>query len=423
VKITPLNMNILLLVVLLFTPTNCALLSEVDKLYTDIFTGYNRKLLPILDEDDVTTIFMKFRIVSINNFDEVSGELDLTMVYYMIWTEERLTWDPALYGNKETLLVEAEDLWRPQIYLLQSFGSIQNIGNNSFMPRVYSNGTVVWTPAAVLRVSCTVDVTYFPFDKQSCTITFTGWSYNWREVNFELLSSSLDTSYFSVSTQWILTNETSVGEVNVSSAPPSVSINLVLSRQSQFYVIYIIVPLVFLGGINNLVFLMPDTSGERMSVAITVFLSFIVFLQMINDNVPESSSPMAFIYFYVLFLFVYSSCTLFLCIMSLRIHSQRSTVPRKLQSVTRFVRCGFVKRKIAPKMSISSDKKQEAMELKDIDQVIEDKNEHTWVDKEDEVTWKIVGDTYDQVVGIVLFLIFIITSVVSFSKMYLNVGL
>jgi len=119
-----LNINILVLIALLCKPTSCALLSEVDKLYTDIFTGYNRKLLPTLDQDDLTNISLQFRIVSINNFDEVSGELDLTMVFYMIWTEERLTWNPAMYGNKETLLVDAEDLWRPQIYLLQSFGSI-----------------------------------------------------------------------------------------------------------------------------------------------------------------------------------------------------------------------------------------------------------------------------------------------------------
>ena len=418
-----LNMHILLLTTLLFKPTSCALLSEVDKLYSDIFTGYNRNFLPTLDQDDVTTISMKFNIMSINNFDEVSGELDLTMVYYMIWTEERLTWDPALYGNKYTLIVDAADIWRPQIYLGQSFGSVQSIGNNSFMPRLYRNGTVVWTPGSVLKVSCTVDVTYFPFDKQSCTITLSGWSYSKREVNFELLSSSLDTSLFGVSTQWILSDETSVEKIKASAAPPSVNINLVLLRQPQFYVIYIIVPLVLLGGVNNLVFLLPDTSGERMSVAITVFLSFIVFLQMIKDNVPKSSYPMAFIYYYVLFLLVYSSFTLFLCIMSLRIHGQRTTVPGNLQSVIRFVRCGFAKRKIAPKQEITFDKKQEAMELNDTNHISKEKTVDLGADNEAEITWKVVGDTYDHVAGIALFFIYFITTFVCFVKMYMNVGL
>jgi len=291
------------------------------------------------------------------------------------------------------------------------------------MPRLYSNGTVVWSPGSVLKVSCTVDVTYFPFDKQICTITFTAWPYERSEVDFELLSSSLDTSYYSTNTQWLLSTDTNVWKLNFPAAPPSVYIDLVLLRQPQFYVIYIIVPLVVLGGVNNLVFLLPDTSGERMSVAITVFLSFIVFLQMINANVPESSSPMAFIYYYVLFLLVHSSFTLFLCILSLRIHGQRGTVPGQLQSVIRFVRCGFAKRKIAPKQQITSDKKQEAMEQNDTDYVSGEETVGVGADYQTEITWKVVGDTYDHVVGMALFLVYFIMTVVGFVQMYLNVGL
>ena len=144
-------MKILFLTVFLIKPISCAVLSDVEKLHTDIFTGYNKKILPALNQSDVTTISMKCRIVSINRFDEVSGELDVTMVYSMVWTEERLTWDPALYGNKGTLLVAAEDIWLPHIYLLQSFGTVQNIGNNLYMPRLYSNGTVVWSPGLSSR--------------------------------------------------------------------------------------------------------------------------------------------------------------------------------------------------------------------------------------------------------------------------------
>jgi len=416
-----LKMKILFLTVLLIKPISCAVLSDVEKLHTDIFTGYNKKILPAINQSDVTTISMKFRIVSINRFDEVSGELDVTMVYSMVWTEERLTWDPALYGNKGTLLVAAEDIWRPQIYLLQSFGTVQNIGDNSYMPRLYSNGTVVWSPGSVLKVSCTVDVTYFPFDKQICTIQFIAWQYERTEVDFELLSSSLDTSFYSANTQWTLSNETNVW-LNVPAAPPSVYIDLVLLRQSQFYVIYIIIPLVILGVVNNLVFLMPDTSGERMSVAITVFLSFIVFLQMINDNVPESSSPMAFIFFYVLFLLVHSSFTLFLCILSLRVHGQRGTVPGKLQSVIRSVRRGFVKRKIAPKQQIASDTQQEALELNDVDQPSEEKTVDSQAYNDETITWKGVGDTYDNMIGKVLFFIFFISSIGIFVRMYLNMA-
>ena len=409
------------------TPSYSVLLSQVEQLYTDKFTGYNRKLMPVLDQSDTTIVSMHIQLISINSFDHVSGELDLTMLFAMTWIEERITWDPTAYGGQTSLLVDAADLWRPQIYILQSIGTIQNIGDISLKPRVYYNGTVVWNPGSVIKVGCTVDVTYFPFDTQTCSITFGAWSQLNSELELKSTIPYVDTGLFNLNSQWFLSDESYVQGIKSTSFPPTINMQLVLKRNPLFYVVYIVIPLGLLGMVNNLVFMLPDTSGERMSVAVTVFLSFIVYLQMINSNVPESSNPMAYIYYYVLFLLIHSSLSFFLCIMSLRIHGRCDTVPQKLQTIIRFLLCGCFHWKISPKhANRNSSNVIEAMEADNISF-----KTHEMVDKEidqnlqnqHEVTWKTVGDWFDRFIGICLFLIFAIFTTVSIMRVYTNTGL
>ncbi|RTG90136.1 uncharacterized protein DC041_0002543 [Schistosoma bovis] len=48
---------------------------------------------------------------------------------------------------------------------------------------VQFNGNVFWPPPAKLRSTCKIDITYFPFDDQSCTMKFGSWTYDGWQVN------------------------------------------------------------------------------------------------------------------------------------------------------------------------------------------------------------------------------------------------
>lgn len=43
-------------------------------------------------------------------------------------------------------------------------------------------GEVVWKPPAIYKSSCEINVLYFPFDEQSCTMKFGSWTYNGFQV-------------------------------------------------------------------------------------------------------------------------------------------------------------------------------------------------------------------------------------------------
>ncbi|XP_045210667.2 neuronal acetylcholine receptor subunit beta-3-like [Mercenaria mercenaria] len=416
----------LLLIYILFLQLeyiHCANITQVETLYTNLFQKYNRKLFPLIDHNDTVKINCTVGIVSINNFDELSGEIELTMLFSMQWVDERLTWTPSDFGGKSTLLVPPEDVWCPQFYLQQSFDKIQDIGNVPTMVRLSSNGLVIWNTGNVLKIVCSVDVTYFPFDTQTCEITVSGWTYTADEVMFYTTSSTVFQDYLSSNSQWLLESAKVIDYTDIRPKfPPSINIALNLKRRSDFFVVYIIFPMVFLGSINNLVFVMPANSGERTSVAITTFLSFIVFMQMINDTVPESSVPMAYIYYYILFLLVYSSVILFLCIISLLIHDREDPVPsvvKKLVFLLRFL-CFKRKRKsvVIHERTCSNVSIQVEVKNNNFNENIENYKE----DDSPTVTWKIVGKTFDKYCFTALFITFLLMTTQTFTKLYTNQG-
>ena len=41
-----------------------------------------------------------------------------------------------------------------------------------------SSGEVEWSCPMIFRSSCQIDVTYFPYDTQNCSLTFGSWTYD-----------------------------------------------------------------------------------------------------------------------------------------------------------------------------------------------------------------------------------------------------
>ena len=50
---------------------------------------------------------------------------------------------------------------------------------------IYSSGLCAFIPTVNLQSSCTMDLTYFPFDRQKCDIKFGSWTYNGEKVGID----------------------------------------------------------------------------------------------------------------------------------------------------------------------------------------------------------------------------------------------
>lgn len=68
----------------------------------------------------------------------------------------------------------------------------------------------MWLTATVYKSSCLINVKYFPFDIQNCSLIFASWTYDAEKINIMKLRSLPDTSNYLENNEWSLVHIESV---------------------------------------------------------------------------------------------------------------------------------------------------------------------------------------------------------------------
>ncbi|KAJ8297829.1 hypothetical protein KUTeg_024360 [Tegillarca granosa] len=215
------------------------------------------------------------------------------------WTDDFLTWRPSDYSNIEKIVVPASKIWLPDIALdsrsqnieRPAFESTSDVYNSAhtdlFRVSVYFDGTVVWEPGGSFSTSCNIKIRYFPFDYQTCEITFTVWQYTKGMMSVTNSSDSINMETYTGNGEWVVksTSMESVDWHDPSSTGDvysEVLIKFRVRRKFMYYFINIILPCLLMSVLVLVVFHLPPDSGEKVSLGVTVLLAFSVF-QNISD--------------------------------------------------------------------------------------------------------------------------------------------
>ncbi len=99
----------------------------------------------------------------------------------MVWNDYQLEWDPADYGGVKVLRLPSHSVWRPDIVLFNNADGNYEVQYDANC-LVYPSGLVMWVPPAIYQSSCVIDVKYFPFDVQTCQLTFGSWTFGADQV-------------------------------------------------------------------------------------------------------------------------------------------------------------------------------------------------------------------------------------------------
>ncbi|XP_064592491.1 neuronal acetylcholine receptor subunit beta-3 isoform X2 [Zonotrichia leucophrys gambelii] len=284
----------LVLIVLCLSRSDVNAFSSVaeneDALLKHLFEGYQKWVRPVENSNDTIKVLFGLKISQLVDVDEKNQLMTTNVWLKQEWIDHKLSWNPDEYGGITAIRVPSESLWLPDIVL---FENADGRFEGSLMTKaiVKYNGVVTWTPPASYKSSCTMDVTFFPFDRQNCSMKFGSWTYDGNMVDLILVDENVDRKDFFDNGEWEILNAKGMkgNRKDGLYSYPFVTYSFVLRRLPLFYTLFLIIPCLGLSFLTVLVFYLPSDEGEKLSLSTSVLVSLTVFLLVIEEIIPSSS--------------------------------------------------------------------------------------------------------------------------------------
>ena len=178
---------------------------------------------------------------------------------------------------------------------------------------LHHDGRNEWFAPTEIKSICKIDITFFPFDEQTCFLTFGSWTYNSQHLDLALKNNTADLQKYTRNGQWTLVSVNATkNTVKYSCCQhPFVHITFTvhIRRRPLFYVQNLILPCILLATLSVFSFSLPPGSGERIALVITLLLGLTVYMLIFTENTPQTSEVTPLISkFFIAILFEVAVC-------------------------------------------------------------------------------------------------------------------
>ncbi|XP_069108329.1 neuronal acetylcholine receptor subunit alpha-3-like [Argopecten irradians] len=269
----------------------CGTSNDVKDLLQHLFVNesYNKRVRPTLNQSKSTEVEIEFNLVSLVDIDEVKGKMATTVFLYITWKDDYLTWSPASYGGIEEINIPQTDIWKPDIAVTNGYLKMMGLGNDFILTTVNNDGHVVWIPYEVFETKCSIDVSSFPFDEQTCNITLSEWSSDSIELGFKVGRNAINLESYQDHSEWELLSNAADSRISFASGSV-VSYSFTIKRKPDYYMYNIVAPVMLLSFLAVFTFALPVECGEKIGFCMTVYLAFAVFLTIVGSFLPVTST-------------------------------------------------------------------------------------------------------------------------------------
>ncbi|ETN81005.1 Cation transporter family protein [Necator americanus] len=287
------------------------------RLLSDLRHNYDPYERPVANASEPLVVSVKIYLQQILDVDEKNQVITLVAWVEYQWTDYKLKWEPSEYGGIKDIRVpgNANAIWKPDVLLYNS--ADENFDSTYPVNYVVSHtGHVLQVPPGILKLSCKIDITYFPFDDQMCHLKFGSWTYSGNFIDLRIngpegmniSEQGMDISYYVENGEWNLLAVPARNETNVfdDQPYPSLYFYLVIQRRTLYYGLNLIIPSLLISLMTVLGFTLPPDAGEKITLAlffengfilleITILLSVCFFLSMVADMTPPTSEAVPLI--------------------------------------------------------------------------------------------------------------------------------
>ncbi|XP_045205964.2 acetylcholine receptor subunit beta-like [Mercenaria mercenaria] len=352
--------------------------------------------------------------MTVESLDVTTGEL-LTISYIQIsWIDEFLVWNPTEYGGITKLSISYDKLWIPSLSL--SNGALkENTGqviNPGFAPvKVLPTGFVLLVTSGYYLTKCDIDTRFYPFDEHVCSFIFFSALHDTTEMEINSHLSDFALGMFQENYIWYHT-QTEYKKFTSSTEGTGFSLSSVqfiitLKRRPTFELINSYIPILLLTVLNITTNFVPANSGERLSFAITLYLSFIFITTAHVDEMPHVSVNIAFSSYVMLSLNALNTANVLWSVLMVRM-SRWHTCKVQISGTLKILVDWYHKEKGRRKVKVHPNESDSVIE--DLDQRSERKEPQEKGsasnaeigDEIDSLTWLDVADVLDKVYSTII---------------------
>ncbi|XP_071970382.1 5-hydroxytryptamine receptor 3A-like isoform X2 [Engystomops pustulosus] len=215
----------------------------------------------------------------------------------MEWKNEFLYWNPDDFCGIKQMIIPYDHFWMPDLYIYEMTESANNNPGISFF-NVSSNGTIKDSFPLRIISSCNLDISKFPFDDQTCTLSFGPYIHTVKDIIMVTKSNSSQVSknskdIFVSKGDWSLLDITVENEnfTTENEVYSQVIYKISIRRAPVLYIINLIIPACFMVLLDIASMFIDMGTGERLGFKITVVLGFSVLLLILNNMLPNSDNP------------------------------------------------------------------------------------------------------------------------------------
>ncbi|XP_068585125.1 neuronal acetylcholine receptor subunit alpha-3-like isoform X1 [Cebidichthys violaceus] len=310
-----------------------------DRLFRKLFRRYNQFIRPVENVSDPVTVEFEVSISQLVKVDEVNQIMETNLWLRHIWNDYKLRWMPAEFDGIEFIRVPSNKIWRPDIVLYNNaVGDF--LVEDKTKALLKFDGTITWVPPAIFKSSCPMDITYFPFDYQNCSMKFGSWTYDKAKIDLVLIGSKVNLKDFWESGEWEIIDAPGYKhDIKYNCCEeiyPDITYSFYIRRLPLFYTINLIIPCLLISFLTVLVFYLPSDCGEKVTLCISVLLSLTVFLLVITETIPSTSLVIPLIGEYLLFTMIFVTLSIVITVFVLNVHYRTPmthTMPDWVRSV------------------------------------------------------------------------------------------
>ncbi|XP_059181180.1 5-hydroxytryptamine receptor 3A-like [Centropristis striata] len=247
------------------------------------------------------------------------NEKDQKFVSYlwidMIWKDEYVSWNPKEFCDIHEIYLPTKVLWVPDLTIEEMTQKDKAV----LSPFVWvtSEGRIIHRTKMVVISSCKLEVYKFPFDVQSCNLSFKSIIHSDKHMKitqfFETaLTRNASKKIMGAQSEWLFDNITTSNQtLDFGIKQSTLVYTITMKRRSVLYVANFLLPVMFFFCLDLASFLISDSRGEKLSFKVTVLLAVTVMQLILNEILPSSSDRIPLIAVYCIGIFGLMMISLF----------------------------------------------------------------------------------------------------------------